>query len=173
MKNKINYGMSLFWKDIIWLLVFTGIFLSTFYFDKFIPEEWYSGSLIKFMAYLLSGMVLFMKIGMIYDAIAEDCGIAFKIIEYNDPWNPYKAKVFRPRFMWIIWWWAPLSKEYHHWKGKNFFGGPTGGGYSSEKEYKTEEKARKAIENYKRSSKDNRQYYMEKTERKIQRKIKV
>ena len=169
MEEKIKYGMSPFWKDVLWFLFWLGMALVSWFVNSFINFDYYPPFL--WFIRIILGIIVLVKVELIGIAIENACGIAYRIIVTDDSWKRYKAKVFRPRFLFLIWSWAPIEKKYESWEGKNLFGGPTYEGYSYEKQYKTEDEAREAIEEYKRTSRRDRQDYMSKTKKK--RKIKI
>ena len=157
MEEKIKYGMSPFWKDVLWFLFWLGMALVSWFVNSFINFDYYPPFL--WFIRIILGIIVITKMILINEEIGEECGIAYRIIVTGDSWKRYKAKVFRPRFLFLIWSWAPIEKKYTSW------------GYSYEKQYKTEDEARKAIEEYKRTSRRDRQDYMSKTKKK--RKIKI
>lgn len=173
MEEKIKYGMSPFWKDILWTLFWIGILMISIFGKQFVSEENYYGNFFFWIFRIFTAVILFVKIGLVYEEIGEECGVSFKIIKTGDSYKPYQVKVFRPRFIFLVWWWAPLDTKDHFFEGENIFGAKIPGSWSEEIEYEDEKEARKVIEKYKRSARITFKDYMSRSKKKIQRVIKV
>ena len=170
---KTKKGLSNFHWDIIVLLIFALVIVCSFklkLFTSLFPNDW------GFPIWVVRGIILvflFSKLILIHSNLDDSLNIAYKIfkikhITEHGEYYTYKARVLKPWFLFLIWW-QPVKKKDESWEGKNLFGGPIYGGYSYEKIFKSEEKARAAINTYKYWARSQIEYYFERPYRAIEK----
>ena len=153
---KTKKGLSNFHWDIIVLLIFALVIVCSFklkLFTSLFPNDW------GFPIWVVRGIILvflFSKLILIHSNLDDSLNIAYKIFkikhitEYGEYYT-YKARVLKPWFLFLIWW------------------QPVKGGYSYEKIFKSEEKARAAINTYKYWARSQIEYYFERPYRAIEK----
>ncbi len=167
MSSKVKYGMSQFWRDVIWFVILIPLFVLNLKFDVVDIEASLFPS--QFVFGIILGMLLFFRLISAHMSLDDALNYKYRIIKKK--WC-YEAKVLKSWFFPIIFW-HPIDEDYHSYKAQNIFGAKWDSGYTTAVTYKTEEEAREAIEKYKRMAKRQRKEYFAKKENEIIEKIKV
>lgn len=163
--TKEVYRMSQFWRDILWLILLVPLFILNIKFDVINTDLWPT----QFAIGLILGILLFVRFLFIHMELDDAMNYKYKLVQ-KKYW--YEAKVLKSWFFFIIFW-QPIQEKFHSYKAQNIFGAKWDSCYTSEKTFKTEEKAREAIDKYKRNAKEQRREYFGKKKVTKFNKIKV
>ena len=160
-------------KDILWILFWIALAIFPWVYQPFIDLFGKYTIVYLWMIRVVLIILFLVKIGTIHEAIAEECGVKFKLIKGDSEWSSIEAKVFRPIFCMIIWGWKPIEENLHTYEAQNIFGAKWESCYTTDKTYRNEEKARKAIEKYKENSKRVLEEYVSRKKKKQKTVIKL
>lgn len=152
--------MSSFWAFVLWIGFFVILFAVSLWSNINLDRPsfgWIFGCIIGGLGFFFSMMIL-------NDRLEDVLNYRYRITK--DKWDYYQAKRLRSGFLFIPYWTA-VETTFHSYKTQNIFGAKSKSYFSSEKEFKSKEKALEAIDNCKEFSAEQRKEFFKRPEKEV------
>lgn len=152
-----------------WILFYIIIISSFVLLFNYAPADYSLLYLLRMAGLLLCVLLFLVSTFEFKSEVAEEMIVfKYKVVYKEGGWKEYKAKMLTLGYLFIPWW-APVDTETSSFDYQNIFGADTTSYSQYNVEYRTESKARNAIEKHRAHTKRERKKFFKRPDKKEKR----